>query len=211
VCLPRVAARAGLLSQLSTNLHLTLKWKAHLEFGFPISYTINCRAFAPSKPHQGINENNSWIETYNHQHLVSFGGVILPTGHFSSTHHSSFTIHHSIPTQYCLPYRIEQKRILARQTFVGVGNKITRPLDASVSARFQDSTSGMINSTQSYTMSQSAPSDILKILLPFTVIGWLNMGLICILSINGSSGRGGWWKPEWYLDTQHTRKDRMCL
>lgn len=76
---------------------------------------------------------------------------------------------------------------------------------------YQESIPGVINLSESRTMAPSPPSDILKILLPVTVVGWLNMGLICILSINGSSGRGGWWKPEWYLDTQHTRKDRMCL
>jgi len=52
-----------------------------------------------------------------------------------------------------------------------------------------------------------APSKELKLVLGFAVGGWIMMGVICILCINGSSGRAGWWVPEWYLDTSQTQWD----
>lgn len=58
--------------------------------------------------------------------------------------------------------------------------------------------------------------EVLKVLLPCAVFGWIMMGAICILCINGCSDHGGrgWiarWVPKWHLDTQQTGKDKMYL
>lgn len=55
-------------------------------------------------------------------------------------------------------------------------------------------------------MSAEMPKE-LKLALSLTVTGYIMMGVICILCINGSSGRAGWWIPEWFLDTHQTRMD----
>lgn len=47
----------------------------------------------------------------------------------------------------------------------------------------------------------------LRIAIPLAIGGYFMMGAICILTINGTSSRAGWWIPEWFLDTHQTTKD----
>ncbi|KAJ6439730.1 conserved leucine-rich repeat protein [Purpureocillium lavendulum] len=51
---------------------------------------------------------------------------------------------------------------------------------------------------------------ILKVLIPVSAVGWLLFGVICILCINGQ-GRAGRWVPEWYLDSDGTRRDKLAV
>lgn len=52
--------------------------------------------------------------------------------------------------------------------------------------------------------------NILKVLIPVSVLGWIVFGAICILCINGH-GRAGRWIPEWYLDSEGTRWDKTAV
>ncbi|UNI22757.1 hypothetical protein JDV02_008618 [Purpureocillium takamizusanense] len=51
---------------------------------------------------------------------------------------------------------------------------------------------------------------IWKVLIPVSVFGWLIFGIICILCLNGQ-GRAGRWVPEWYLDSDRTRRDKLSV
>ncbi|KJK85621.1 hypothetical protein H633G_10536 [Metarhizium anisopliae BRIP 53284] len=52
--------------------------------------------------------------------------------------------------------------------------------------------------------------NIVKVLIPISVVGWLLFGAICILCINGR-GRAGRWIPEWYLDSEGKRWDKAAV
>lgn len=52
--------------------------------------------------------------------------------------------------------------------------------------------------------------NIVKVLIPISVFGWILFGGICILCINGH-GRAGRWVPEWYLDSEGTRWDKAAV
>lgn len=54
------------------------------------------------------------------------------------------------------------------------------------------------------------PSAIVRVLIPISIAGWLLFGVICILCINGR-GRLGRWIPEWYLDSEGTRRDKALV
>ncbi|KAG5978699.1 hypothetical protein E4U55_006045 [Claviceps digitariae] len=54
------------------------------------------------------------------------------------------------------------------------------------------------------------PDNIVKVLIPISILGWLAFGAICVLCINGH-GRGGRWIPEWYLDSRGTRWDKAAV
>lgn len=53
-------------------------------------------------------------------------------------------------------------------------------------------------------------SALWKLLIPISVCGWLTFGVICILCLNGQ-GRAGRWVPEWYLDSDRTRRDKLAV
>lgn len=55
-----------------------------------------------------------------------------------------------------------------------------------------------------------SPSTLTEILVLVTVFGWLLFGIISILCINGR-GRAGRWVPEWYLDSNGTKRDRAAV
>jgi hypothetical protein len=52
--------------------------------------------------------------------------------------------------------------------------------------------------------------NIIKVLIPISVLGWIAFGAICILCINGH-GRAGRWIPEWYLDSAGTPWDKAAV
>ncbi|KHO01591.1 uncharacterized protein MAM_00592 [Metarhizium album ARSEF 1941] len=52
--------------------------------------------------------------------------------------------------------------------------------------------------------------NIIRVLIPISVAGWILFGAICILCINGH-GRAGRWVPEWYLDSEGTRWDKAAV
>ncbi|KAH0492919.1 hypothetical protein TgHK011_007846 [Trichoderma gracile] len=54
------------------------------------------------------------------------------------------------------------------------------------------------------------PRAIVRVLIPVSIAGWLLFGMICILCINGR-GKAGRWIPEWYLDSEGTRRDRALV
>ncbi|KAL7938760.1 hypothetical protein V8C35DRAFT_275991 [Trichoderma chlorosporum] len=54
------------------------------------------------------------------------------------------------------------------------------------------------------------PREIVKVLIPISIAGWLLFGVICILCINGK-GKLGRWVPEWYLDSQGTVRDKALV
>lgn len=54
------------------------------------------------------------------------------------------------------------------------------------------------------------PRAIVRVLIPVSIAGWLLFGVICILCINGR-GKAGRWIPEWYLDSEGTRRDRALV
>ncbi|OAA50702.1 hypothetical protein NOR_01152 [Metarhizium rileyi] len=54
------------------------------------------------------------------------------------------------------------------------------------------------------------PHNIVKVLIPISVVGWILFGAICILCINGH-GRAGRWIPEWYLDSDGSRWDKAAV
>ncbi|KAL6893059.1 hypothetical protein HDV57DRAFT_513296 [Trichoderma longibrachiatum] len=54
------------------------------------------------------------------------------------------------------------------------------------------------------------PRAIVRVLIPVSIAGWLLSGVICILCINGR-GKAGRWIPEWYLDSEGTRRDRALV
>ncbi|OAA70628.1 hypothetical protein ISF_02602 [Cordyceps fumosorosea ARSEF 2679] len=49
-----------------------------------------------------------------------------------------------------------------------------------------------------------------QVLIPVSAVGWVLFGAGCILAINGK-GRAGRWVPEWYLDSDGTRRDRALV
>ncbi|TFB07382.1 hypothetical protein CCMA1212_000429 [Trichoderma ghanense] len=55
------------------------------------------------------------------------------------------------------------------------------------------------------------PRAIVRVLIPVSIAGWLLFGVICILCINGRRGKAGRWIPEWYLDSEGTRRDRALV
>lgn len=54
------------------------------------------------------------------------------------------------------------------------------------------------------------PRAIVRVLIPISIAGWLLFGVICILCINGR-GKLGRWIPEWYLDSDGTRRDKAMV
>lgn len=52
--------------------------------------------------------------------------------------------------------------------------------------------------------------EILRFLIAMSVVGWLLLGMGCILCINGR-GKAGRWIPEWYLDWEGSQKGRMVM
>ncbi|PTB69171.1 hypothetical protein BBK36DRAFT_1097659, partial [Trichoderma citrinoviride] len=54
------------------------------------------------------------------------------------------------------------------------------------------------------------PRAIVRVLIPVSIAGWLLFGVICILCINGR-GKAGRWIPEWYLDSEGTRRDMALV
>ncbi|KAG6007135.1 hypothetical protein E4U21_006319 [Claviceps maximensis] len=66
----------------------------------------------------------------------------------------------------------------------------------------------------SYDMKNPAyyfnPDNIGKVLISMSILGWLAFGTICLLCINGH-GRAGRWIPEWYLDSEGTRWDKVAV
>ncbi|EHK23619.1 uncharacterized protein TRIVIDRAFT_199974 [Trichoderma virens Gv29-8] len=54
------------------------------------------------------------------------------------------------------------------------------------------------------------PRAIVRVLIPISIAGWLLFGVICILCINGK-GKLGRWVPEWYLDSQGTKRDKAVV
>ncbi|KAG5996902.1 hypothetical protein E4U52_005511 [Claviceps spartinae] len=54
------------------------------------------------------------------------------------------------------------------------------------------------------------PDNIVKVLIPISIVGWLAFGAICVLCLNGH-GRAGRWIPEWYLDSGGSRWDKAAV
>lgn len=54
------------------------------------------------------------------------------------------------------------------------------------------------------------PKSIIRVLIPISIAGWLLFSVICILCINGK-GKLGRWVPEWYLDSQATKRDKALV
>ncbi|KAG8424010.1 hypothetical protein J3458_000850 [Metarhizium acridum] len=87
-------------------------------------------------------------------------------------------------------------------------------VDKQVVPRRETSSSQMAQQYGSWDISNPGHSyehhNIVKVLIPISVVGWMLFGAICILCINGR-GRAGRWIPEWYLDSEGKRWDKAAV
>ncbi|KAF5023223.1 hypothetical protein F66182_4731 [Fusarium sp. NRRL 66182] len=58
--------------------------------------------------------------------------------------------------------------------------------------------------------SSPSPRSTLKIVAATWASGWMVFGVITVVCIN-SQGRAGRWVPEWYLDSEGSRWDKLAV
>ncbi|XWW98465.1 hypothetical protein V2A60_006465 [Cordyceps javanica] len=86
----------------------------------------------------------------------------------------------------------------------------TRP--ATTPGVWRDEGSGQVFNAPPNDFNSPDPSGLgpLRVLIPVTAAAWVLFGAGCILCINGK-GRAGRWVPEWYLDSDGTRRDKASV